>query len=545
MATNRGPDQDVDYGMPQGEDSSPGKVQRRWGYRDPLSGARGKEPDVSTPSAAYLTMAPKWAMLDALLGGTETMRAAGEVYLPKHQYETDDNYKERLARATLKNYTLRTLETLTGKAFKNPPRLNDDVPQQLKDLAEDIDQEGTDFVVFAREWFRSAVAKAFSFVLVDHSRTERVEGQVRTLADDAKEGVRPFWRHIEPEDVIHARMEKIDNKWQFTQARIKEFELVPDGPWAERLAARIRVLERGSFQLWELQRQKGKKEKWVKIDEGPMGLDYIPLICYYTAHDGLCEGKPVLEDLAYINVEHWQSSSDQRNILTVARFPMLAVSGATANDGDSPVVIGPKKWLSVADPQGRIYYVEHAGKAIEAGAKDLETLEDQMASYGAEFLRKRPGSASATGRALDSAEAISPLQAMAIDFKDALELALQYTADWLKLGDKKGGSVVFEVKSDITIGDGKELDVLDSARARRDISRVTLLTELKRRDILSEEFDADKDLEAIEKEPPGPGGGLDGLFPSNGNNPPPKDPAAPDPSKTAPGPRGPDPSALK
>jgi hypothetical protein len=538
-------DQNVDTGMPIGVDESPGKVQRRWGYHDPLAGAKGKDPDVSTPSAAYLCMAPRWNRIDTLLAGTEAMRDAGELYLPKHQYETDDNYKERLAKATLKNYTLRTLETLTGKAFKSPPRLNDDVPQQLQDLAEDIDQEGTDFVVFAREWFRSAMAKAFSFVLVDHSRTERVDGQSRTLADDEREGVRPFWRHIEPEDVIHARMEKINNKWQFTQVRIKEFELVPDGPWAERMACRIRVLERGSFQLWELQRQKGRKEKWVMIDDGPMGLDYIPLICYYTAHEGLCEGKPVLEDLAFLNIEHWQSSSDQQNILTVARFPMLAVSGATANDGDSPVVIGPKKWLSVADPQGRIYYVEHAGKAIEAGAASLESLEDQMASYGAEFLRKRPGTSSATGRALDSAEAISPLQAMAIDFKDALELALQYTADWLKLGEGKGGTVVYEVKSDISVGDGKELDVLDSARARRDISRVTLLTELKRRDILSEEFDADKDLEAIEKEPPGPGGGLDGLFPSSGSGAPPKDPNAPDPDATIPGKTGPDKTALK
>lgn len=543
--TNRGPDQDVDHGpYPAGTiDEKPGRVQRRAGYRDPLAGAKGNEPDVSTPSAAYECMKPRWDRIATLLAGTSAMRAAGEVYLPKHQYETDENYKERLSRATLKNYTLRTLETLTGKAFKNPPRLNDDVPQQLKDLAEDIDQEGTNFVVFSREWFRTSVAKAFSFVLVDHSRTERVEGRPRTLDDDRKEGVRPFWRLIDPEDVIHVRMEKIANEWKFTQVRIKEFELVPDGPWAERMSCRIRVLEPGRFELWELQRQKGKKEKWVKIDEGPMGLDYIPLVCYYTAKDGLCEGKPVLEDLAFINIEHWQSSSDQRNILTVARFPMLAVSGATAND--EGVVIGPKKWLSVADPQGRIYYVEHAGKAIEAGANDLETLEDQMASYGAEFLRRRPGTASATGRALDSAEAISPLQAMAVDFKDALELALKYTADWLKLtGEKAGGSVTFEVKSDLNIGDGKELDMLDSARARRDISRKTLLAAFKRRDILPDDFDPDEDLEELQNEPPGPGGGLDSMFSSDPNARPPSDPAQPDPDGKAKQKTGPDKTAL-
>jgi hypothetical protein len=162
-------------------------------------------------------------------------------------------------------------------------------------------------------------------------------------------------------------------------------------------------------------------------------------------------------------------------------------------------VIGPKQWLSVADPQGRIYYVEHAGNAIAAGRTDLEDIEDQMASYGSEFLRKRPGASSATGRALDSAEAISPLMAWGIDFKDALEVALQFTADWLK--QPKGGTVAYEIKADITVGESKELDVLDKARARKDLSRKTFLSELKRRDILSTEFDEEKDAKEIEEEP--------------------------------------------
>ena len=115
--TNRGPDQDVDHGpYPAGSiDEKPGRVQRRYGYVDPLAGAKGKEPDVSTPSAAYEAMQPRWARIATLMEGTAAMRAAGETYLPRHQYETDENYKERLSRATLKNYTLRTLETLPTK----------------------------------------------------------------------------------------------------------------------------------------------------------------------------------------------------------------------------------------------------------------------------------------------------------------------------------------------------------------------------------------------------------------------------------------------
>lgn len=490
----------ADAGMPQGVDESVGRIQPRWGDRNPLS-AGNKKPTVATPSAAWQVMATKWDLVSTVVAGTESMRNAGKTYLPSHPYESEEAYQERLTRATLKNYTLRTLENLTSKAFRDEPKLNADVPEAIVTLTTDIDTEGSGFTVFNRAWFRLAVEKCFSFVLVDHSSTAPTQPDgTRTLEDDRKEGVRPFWRLIDPSDVIYMRVAKLNGKIQFSEVRIREWEIVQDG-WTDVCIERIRVLKPGSYAIWEKRAvKKGTKPQWTTIESGTMGLDYIPLVAFYTSKTGLGEGKPPLEDLAYLNVEHFQSSADQRSILTVARFPILAVSGVTNADPNSkPVVIGPKQWLSVADPQGRIYYVEHAGNAIAAGRTDLEDLEDQMASYGSEFLRKRPGASSATGRALDSAEAISPLMAWGMDFKDAIETALQYTADWLKL--PKGGTVAYEVKPDITVGESKELDVLDKARDRQDISRKSFLKELKRRDILANEFDEEADAKEIEAEP--------------------------------------------
>src|SRR3546814_15204826 len=82
---------------------------------------------------------------------------------------------------------------------------------------------------------------------------------------------------------------------------------------------------------------------------------------------------------------------------------MLACSGASEEDSD-PVVIGPHKILYNEDPQGKFYYVEHTGSAIEQGRKDLEDLEKQMSMYGQQFLRQKPGNETATGKAIDSAE---------------------------------------------------------------------------------------------------------------------------------------------
>lgn len=533
VTTKRVSDQDTDGGMRLGEDDRAGTVGRLRGSTARSVPSTKREPTVNTPSAAWEFMKPKWDLIDTLLAGTAAMRAAGKTYLPQHQYESDDAYDERLGRAVLRNYVSGTLEKLVGKALKDPPALADGAPQLLEDFCTDVDGEGNALAVFARSWFRAGVQKAFAWVLIDYTATAepRAEGEVRTLADDEAEGARPFWRLIDSSDLIEVRGRFAKGKLTLDRVRIRECTVEPSGDWGEEIVHRVRVLLPGAYELWRLVEVKNKKEKWAKEEAGPMDLDYIPLVPFYTAKDGLMEGKPHLEDLAYLNVEHWQSSTDQRTALTVGRFPILAASGVTDAEGNGPganLVVGPKKFLTTPDPQSKIYYVEHGGAALSAGKDDLKDLEDAMAAYGAQFLRQRTGDTTATGRALDGAEAISELQAMGIDFKDSLERALQITCDWLGIeaeGDK-APEVNFEVGAEVKVGEAADLSALKDARSGKDISRVAYLRELQRRDVLGEEFDAEEDQALIDAEPPPPGG-LEGLMPRPNGLPSKQTPAVP------------------
>ena len=81
-----------------------------------------------------------------------------------------------------------------------------------------------------------------------------------------------------------------------------------------------------------------------------------------------------------------------------------------------------------------------------------------------------------------------------------MERALAFTGQWLKI--EEPGSVVFKVKPDISLGDGKDLDMLDAGRERGDLSRVAWINEMKRREILPEEFDEAADKQLIDAEPP-------------------------------------------
>lgn len=459
--------------------------------------AKKDEKSPETTSMAYDAMMPRWQLMDALLGGTETMRAAGQTYLPKHPAEELDDYRRRLNATVLLNMTEFTVGNLSARPFNEPIKLGDDVPDEIKKLLENVDLQGSNLDVFCRNWFRDGMAKAFSHVLVEFPRVQQPQtGQVRTLADDKAEGLRPYWVHICPENLIFASAEYINGKEKLVHVRIKECVVERQG-FAETVKERIRVLEPGLVQVWELT-VVARKRQWKMVEEYSTDLDYIPLVTFYSSREGLMIGKPPLTDLAHLNVTHWQSSSDQRNVLTVSRFPMLAVSGGS--EEDNKIKVGPNQFLYCPDPQGKFYYVEPTGSAIEAGRKDLEDLEAKMASYGAEFLRKKPGTQTATARALDSAESISELKAMTIVFKDAVELALSYTADWLGMGADKGGTIELADDREPQVAEQYELDALKDARQRRDISREAYLEELRRRGILDEDYDAELDAQKISDE---------------------------------------------
>ncbi len=207
--------------------------------------------------------------------------------------------------------------------------------------------------------------------------------------------------------------------------------------------------------------------------------------------------KPPLEDLAFLNIRHWQSMSDQINVLTVARFPMLAVAGATDQSGTA-MAIGPRQLLATKDPNGRFYYVEHTGKSIDAGWAELSKLEEDMEAYGATFLKKDPGNETATGRALDSAESVTPLQDMIHRFMDSVNNALRMHAAWLD--QEEGGTVTILNDFGPEDADKFGLDFLKSLRKDKDISRKAVIKEAIRLGALSDEYDVDEDFEQLKLE---------------------------------------------
>jgi hypothetical protein len=452
-----------------------------------------EQSNVATPSPAYERMRPRWDLIDALLGGTESLREAGERYLPRYEAESIPSHRRRLQAATLFAYFRRALDDLASRPFQKDVKPADDAPAWVAPFAEDVDRQGNNLTVFAHRVFRDALANGLSFILVDAPQLP--EGA--TLADERAAGG-PYWVHVPARNVLALRTTWTGSREVVSHARILEYAPViePDG-LSERTVRRVRVLEPGSFTLWE----EIEGGDWEQIDAGAFGLNFVPLAPVILGErEAPGAARPPLLDLAHLNIAHWQSSSDQRHCLSVSRFPMIAASGVSPEELGK-FIVGPNAMLSAPDASSRFYYVEPTGAAIEAGRKDLEDIEKQMAAVSVDLLIRRTGAnGTATAAALEAARGASLLQTMALVLKDALELALQYAARYR--GQPDGGSLEMDTDEIGAFSSVSDLDYLLKAYTADAISRETLIHEFQRRGVLSDALDLADDQERIENASP-------------------------------------------
>lgn len=460
--------------------------------------------DVNTPTKEYERHAQMWELPRTLMGGTRSMRAARRKYLPQEPAETDEAYENRLSRSTLFNAFRKTVRDMTGKVFAKPIVLGDDVPQAIQDFAENIDLAGRHLDVFARDVFFDAMQPGISFILTEmpaplKKGTGR-NGEV-TRADDQSANRRPYLCHIKAEDVIGWQSTTINGVVTLTQVRIREFETVPDGAFNETMIPQVRVLYPGRWEIYREVTEGDDKGKWTLHDKGTTSLKVIPLAPVYLNRTGFMTGEPPLEDLADLNVAHWQSGSDQRHILHFARVPVMFAAGF---DNDTPVTIGGNSMIRSTSPEARVEVVEHTGAAIGAGDKDLQNIEFQMQTQGLSLLVPQPGGKTATGEVHDDQKENSQLAMMARALGDAIEQSFGFMAEYMSVkvdGDKAGGSVT--VNSDFGIMAGAAADVPNIIAAEgKVIDKETAIDELKRRGFLADSVDAETVMGRLDTQAP-------------------------------------------
>lgn len=446
--------------------------------------------NVASPCLAYERMSGRWVLIHDLLGGTATMRRAGNRWLHKEEAEEEPLYYARLNRSILFEALGETIEELVSRPFAHGIIIVG-LPEDLIYLVSDVDGTGKSFDMLAKEILRDLITYGVAHIFVDYS----ISDLAATKAEEKESGVRVFLSRISPPELIGWQTEERGKDIVIKQIRISETKTVSDGEYNDKEELYIRVINEDT---WELHVK--RQEKWIQESFGSHSFGSIPLVSTYDNMEGMLEAKPPLEPLAWLNLAHWQSSSDQRHILRLSRFGIIFGKGFSKKDIAEGVIIGPAKAIFTPAAEADMKYVEPTGKAMESGLADLEDLEMKMAKMGLRPYEKNMKQSTATGKKVDESRNISKLQAWIRDVERLLTSALQKACEWRSIEPPEDLNVDIYSDFDVSIFGSGDEEFLLKATAAGKLSTSSFLTETKRRGTVSESMDVDEEVEAIKRE---------------------------------------------
>lgn len=443
----------------------------------------------------FRSASEKWDLVDSLMGGTDAMRDAGELYLPKYSLEEDELYKMRLSTSTLFNAYKKAVETNVGKVTSRPIRVEGG-STMLQEFTKNVDATGRGLNEFAKDLLRKSINHGVSYILVDYPKS--MEGL--TMADVNR--IKPYFIDIEAQQVMSIRSRSNGSSeelvyFKFSTVTVPEFR-----DWdseEDEQVTQIREFMKNDDNVVSYRVKEKKNLGWVTTDEGVMqGLTFIPIIPMYANRTSYMLGEPLLNDLAELNIRHWQSSSDQQWVLHFARSPILFGTGIDDRDenGNKQAInVGPNSVLLSDRSDASLSYVEHSGSAINAGRDDLKDIEDQMAVMGLDIAVDRTGNMTATGRAIDAASADSILKSVAGQLQDTLTAALLLVEIYY------GSTTPFTVDVNqefIPVFDQKEMGDIWEMYREGLITASDVLKEAKRRNLLSPAHVIDQNITATQ-----------------------------------------------
>lgn len=451
-------------------------------------------PDISTPNLDYGNMVQAWDINDALMGGTLYMRQLGESYLPRWPKEDKEDYQKRLAVATLLPAYEETINQNVGRVFAEPIQLGENVPDQLKEHAKNFDLEGTRLDVWAQSFFGLAMQYGLSHALVDYPRVDTE--QVKTRADEKASGARPYATMLNPRQVIGWKSKMTAGKVVLTELRIKEVVVEDGDDFGQTKVEQIRLLTPGKVQIYRKSTGSDGSTNWAVYEEWETSRKDITLVTLYTKRTGFMCGSPPLLNMALLNVKHWQSQSEQDNILHVARVPLLTVFGL---EEGQELVIGSSSATQFSDRQKQgLEYVEHTGTSISSGKDSLTDLVEQMRQAGAKLLRTDNTSTKSVDQTSEEKmQEQSPLYTMATSLEDAIDNILQIMAEYI--GESEGGNV--DVRTELDV-ESKEFNppaalAIQSLRQGGDLRRVDAIKALQKLNLIDADADPDKVLDEL------------------------------------------------
>ena len=431
----------------------------------------------------YREMRPYWEMAEDIKKGTPAIKEATIKYLPQEPKEKDQNYLQRLNRAIFHNISSKTISSLVGLGLRRSVTLGTDAPDKLKDMVDDVDLCGSNLDQFVQEVLEESIWKGHTFIWVDLQDAP----DVRTKEAFKNSQVRPYFVHIAPEQVVNWRHTSIKGRQILTMVSTLEPVEEEDGAFGSKVVPYHRVYrlvtddEGTPYVKWELYNQEDSI-----VEEGIVAnTDEIPLYPVYSRKVDTFKSVPMLLDMYYLNIRHYQVASDRSYHLHLCAVPFLELKGRV--DTSDMIIIAPNTAIDIP-ADGGIRWVELEGKTLDAQLKELQSLEMRMYTIGiSTFGRQAVERRTATEASQDFFTANSDLHRVLRNLKNSLERAFDTAAGMLFI--KNRGGLNLSIDYDFLGVNPQELQAMYDAYDRTLLPAEEVTKYLVRKQLTSDEYD--------------------------------------------------------
>ena len=479
----------------------------------------------------YDSNATAWSRARDVIAGEDSVKAAGERYLPRLDSQTDEEYGAYKARAAFFNATARTAEGYVGLIFRRPPFLktpdrNAALGVALHDFLNDADMLGTPFLGHAKNVVDEVVALGRAGTLIDWEA--EVENRVYAALYSAEQILnwrveRINGRNIVTMVALHERGTEADGE---AVEQIRILKLVEnDGSPSPRGEGKTSTARRASgsrrdmgciVEIWQPEvkpqargQKRQQKVEW-KLTETRVPkrlgkpLPLIPFVFHGPRHSWPAVEKLPLADIIAVNLDHYRLDADYKHGVHFTALPTAWVSGF---DKTSTLRIGSSTAWVTETPGATAGFLEFTGQGLTTFERAMDRDERLLAVLGSRLLegQKKVGETAQAIELRQSGEN-SILGTIAINVSASLTQILRWAYWWNSTEDAPDDvtteQVLVELNTDFSTKgiSAQEIQAIVAAWQAGAISRDTMTELFRRGEVLPEGRSNEEEVQLISTE---------------------------------------------
>jgi hypothetical protein len=355
---------------------------------------------VQTRHPEYNRRLPQWDLMYDLIDGEDTIKEKGERYLPAPSvaHKKFDDYERKAyeafkERAPFTNFTAQIKDCLHGMLEYREAKIDIPASVREKGILSNIDLQGNTADQFFSDITDDVLVTGFGGILAD---LPHADSNISLLqAEQSK--VRPYLVYYKARSIINWKYRLIGNVKQFSLVVLEEEVDSAEDEFSHKTVKQYRVLklnERNECVVEIHKMSKGKDGKEIAVIESSnfitlngKKINFIPFVMLPFSNPV----KPILYDIAKLNIHHYQVGADYQNGAHLTSRPTGWFTGHEPEvdpetDEPIPVCVGTDVFWQIPEADAKVGVCTFSGEGIEHLEKSLDRYESQIITLGSHII---------------------------------------------------------------------------------------------------------------------------------------------------------------